>query len=76
MPAHPSGPANPLHQQIGRFGQLKIDHLIHMRHVEPPRRDIGRQENQHPVASKLFHHPITRVLGEISLQRGHRIAGL
>lgn len=65
--AHAPGSPNAVREPFRRLGQLVVDHLTNFGHVQPPRRDIGRQKDRHSTRAEAAHDALARILAEISL---------
>jgi len=64
--AHTARAANTVRDPLRRFRQFVVDHLSHLGHVQPARRDVGRQQDGDGARAEAGHDAAPRrVLAEV-----------
>src|SRR5690242_2540940 len=70
LAVHAAGAADTVGEQLGRFGQLVVDHLLDGEHIQPARGDVGGEQDGHATGAEVRDDTVTGVLAHVALQRG------
>jgi hypothetical protein len=70
-----SGTADPVDIVIRTCGHIVIDDVGNAQDIDTAGGDIGRHQNLDRAVTETFQRRLTAVLGKITLQRSHLIAG-
>ncbi|MNC52038.1 hypothetical protein D3C75_1013610 [compost metagenome] len=64
LPAHPACPSGAVHIMIGIHGEVEVEHMGHLRNVQPPGSHIRSQQELQTAFPEVLHH-----LGPVLLAR-------
>ncbi len=68
FPSRPTHAADPVHVRFRLAGDVVIDDVREVFDVQPPRRDVGGDQQVDPAGPELLHHAAPLLLGHAAVQ--------